>query len=281
MAQGPSLVRRMQLGRELRRLREQAGLKPIEVARLLDRDVTVIYNYERGHRSPTVGEVKLLLQRFGLAEDGAEWDRIVEIAREARKRDPVRVPDYVRAYVSYEAEATEIKQFENALVPGLLQTEAYARAITRAGDPTRDPAEVDRLVAIRRERQARLTSNDAPRLWVIMSEAVIRRLVGFGKDVMLEQLERLRETTELGTVSIQIIPYTAHPHPAMGTSFSVLRLPELGTQVVYLEDLWTAEYQDKEPQVTMYSQVFDTLCHVALDPASTAKMITEIIGELR
>lgn len=282
MAQGPSLVRRMQLGRELRRLRERAGLKPIDVARLLDRDVTVIYNYERGHRSPTVGEVKLLLQRFGLTENSAEWDRVVEIAREARKRDPVRVPEYVRAYVSYEAEATEIKQFANALVPGLLQTEDYTRAITGAGDPTRDPTEVERLVAIRRERQARLTGDNAPRLSVVMSEAVIRRLAGFGEEVKLEQLQRLREMAELPTVSVQIIPYDANPHASMGTSFSVLRLPDLDdAQVVYLEDLWSAEYLDKEPQIRMYSQVFDTLCNVALDPASTVEMIKKATGELR
>lgn len=175
----------------------------------------------------------------------------------------------------------EIKQFEIGLMPGLLQTEAYIRAMTQAGDPTRDPAEVERL-AIRRERQARLTGDDPPRLWVVMGEAVVRRLVGFGQPVMLEQLEHLRAMADLPTVSVRIIPFSARPHPSMGTSFHILRLPEPpGTEVVYLEDLWSADYVDRDSQVTAYVQVFDRLCDAALDAASTAEMLEEAIGELR
>jgi hypothetical protein len=223
-----------------------------------------------------------LLTLYGVPLDSDDAVRILDVAREARKRSVHRVPDWVRAFVGFEAEAVEIKQFEIALVPGILQTEAYTRAMTQAGDPTRDPAEVERLVAIRRERQARLMGDDPPRLWVVMGEAVIRRLVGFGRSVMLEQLEHLRAMADLPTVSVRIIPFSARPHPSMGTSFQILRLPEPpGSEVVYLEDLWSADYVDRDSQVSAYLHVFDRLCDAALDAESTAEMLEEAVGELR
>jgi hypothetical protein len=163
-------------------------------------------------------------------------------------------------------------------VPGLFQTEPYIRAVTRAADPTRDPAEVDRLVAIRQERQARLFGDGPPQLWAVINEAVIRRVVG-GPDVMREQLARLLELADLPTVSLQVLPFSAGAHAAMGSMFTILRLPEPGTQVVYLEDLWSAEYVDREPQVAAYNQVFDRLCTSALDAAETKTLIERAMGE--
>ncbi|MGH8966005.1 MAG: Scr1 family TA system antitoxin-like transcriptional regulator, partial [Actinomycetes bacterium] len=163
MAQGPT-VRRLQLGRELKRLREDAGLLRDAAADDLGRDASTISKIENGKMTISLGDVKSLLMLYGVALDSADAIRILDVAREARKRAAHRVPDWVRAFVGFEAEADEIKQFEIGLVPGLLQTEAYTRAMTQAGDPTRDPAEVERLVAIRRERQARLTGGDPPRL---------------------------------------------------------------------------------------------------------------------
>jgi hypothetical protein len=188
------------------------------------------------------------------------------------------VPEWVRAFVGLEAEAAEIKKFEVELVPGLFQTEAYTRAVTRAADPTRNPAEVDRLVAIRQERQARLFGDGPPQLWVVLNEAVIRRAVG-GPEVMSEQLGRLRELADLPTVSLQVLPFNAGAHAAMGSSFSILRLPDPGGQVVYLEDLWSAEYVDREPQVAAYNQVFDRLRTTALDAAETMSLIERAMGE--
>jgi transcriptional regulator with XRE-family HTH domain len=281
VAQGPT-VRRLQLGRELKRLREEAGLLRDAAADDLGRDASTISKIENGKMTISLGDVKSLLTLYGIPLGSDDAVRILDVAREARKRSTHRVPDWVRAFVGLEAEAVEMKQFEVALVPGLLQTESYIRAMTQAGDPTRDPAEVERLVAIRRERQARLTGDNPPRLWVVMGEAVIRRLVGFGGPVMLEQLEHLLAMAELPTVSVRIIPFTARPHPSMGTSFEILRLPEPpGTEVVYLEDLWSADYVDRDSQVTAYVQVFDRLCDVALDAPSTAEMLKEAVGELR
>lgn len=280
MAQGPT-VRRLQLGRELRRLREAADVARDVAAARLSRDYTWLSRAEGGKLAPSVAEVELLLNFYGIDSGSDECERILDIAREARKRSAYRVPEWVRAYVGMEAEAVEIKDFQIDLVPGLLQTEEYTRAITKAFDPTRAPEEVERLVAIRRERQARILGDDPPHLWVVMDEAAIRRVVG-GPEVMRAQLDRLLELGQLSSVSVQILPYSCGAHPAMGTSFRIVRLPEPpGTQVAVLEDLWSAEYLEREAQVSAYVQVFDTLCHVALDVAGTTKMIKQATGELQ
>jgi transcriptional regulator with XRE-family HTH domain len=272
-------ARRLQLGRELRRLREEAGITRDRVAAELDGDLSKVSRIETGKQGLSVAEVRLLLGMYGVAKEEAE--RIVEIAREARKRSPLRVPDYVKTFVGFEAEADEIRKFEVELVPGLLQTQDYTRAVTRAVDPAGDPAEVERLVALRAERQKRLLGPHPPQLWAVMTEAVVRHVVG-GRAVMREQLERLVELAQLPNVSMQIVPFSAGAHAAMGNSFSILRLPEPpGARVVYLEDLWSADYIDKGPQLDAYSRVFDLLCASALDAKGTIDMIEEVIGDLR
>jgi transcriptional regulator with XRE-family HTH domain len=277
---GPT-ISRVQLGYELRRARERAGVTRERAADRLECHHSKISKIEIGRSAPSIPEVMVLLTLYGIPE-GEETDRILQIAREARKRSARRVPDWVRAFVGFEAEAVEIKKFEIELVPGLLQTEAYIRALSSAGDPTRDPQEVERLVAIRRERQTRLTGDNPPQLEVVMSEAVIRRVAGFGPPVALEQLEHLRAMGDLPTVNLQILPFSAGPHASMGTSFSILRVPEPpDTQVVYLEDLWSADYVDRGPQIAAYVQVFDRLCVSAFDAEGTADMIEEAMGELR
>ncbi|OLT13846.1 hypothetical protein BJF78_21080 [Pseudonocardia sp. CNS-139] len=272
-------ARRLQLGRELRRLREQAGITRNQVAEELDCDLTKVSRIETGKQGLSVAEVRHLLGMFGVAK--AEADQIVEVAREAKKRSTHRVPDWLRAYVGYEAEAVEMWDFQIDLVPSLFQTEAYIRAITQAADPERDQAEVERLVAIRRERQARLVGDDRPRLHAVVYEAAIRAMVG-GRDVMREQLERLLEIGALPTVTLQLLPFSAGAHAAMGSAFIILRLPgATGAQVVYTEDLWSGAYVEKLPQVSAYSVVFDRLSRTALDEQGTAVMLEEAVGELR
>lgn len=278
MAEGPT-VRRLQLGRELHRLRQAAGIPQEVAAGRVRRTRTWLSRAEGGKLAPNVAEVELLITYYGVASDSDECQRILEIATEARKRTADRVPEWARIFVGLEAEAVEIRHLAVGLVPGLLQTEAYTRAITQASDPSRDAAEVERFVAIRRERRKRLTSSNPLRLRVVMGEAVIRRLVGFGDEVRLEQLQHLQEIAALPTVSVQVIPYDARPHASMGTSFEILHLPDgPKAQIVYLEDLWSADYKDGDAQVRMYSQVFDTLGEVALDAASTLELLREAAG---
>ena len=272
--------RRLQFGRELRRLRERAGVTRDQVAELLDSDLSKVSRIETGRQGISVAEVKLLLGLFRI-EDQAEVDRIIDLAREARKRqEAIPVPPYLRAYVSLEAEAVEIKLFQIDLIPGLLQTEAYTRAIAHAYDPTQARTEVDQLVTIRRDRQARLIGDNPPALWIVLHEAAVRAEVG-GADVMREQLARVLELAELPSVTVQLIPFKGGAHAAMGYVFSILRLPEPeGHRVVYLEDLWSADYLDKPKQVSAYSVLFDRLCTSALDERGTRTAIERVRREL-
>lgn len=272
-------VRRLQLGRELRRYRELAQVSREDAAEELECNLSKISKIETGRMTLAPAEVKALVRLYRVPED--EAGQIYVIAREARKRAAYRVPAWMREFVGLEAEAVEIKAFLIDLMPGLLQTEAYTRAISRAADPTRNPDEVERLVAIRRERQARLTSDDPPQLWVVIDEAALRRTVG-GPDVMREQLTHLLDVMTLARVSIQAIPFDAGAHAGMGTQFTIFRLPEPpGGQVTVLNGLWSADYIDRDQQVADYTDVFDGLARIALDERGTARLISERIGDLQ
>lgn len=247
---------------------------------LLECDPAKVSRIESGKQGVSVAEARVLLGLYKV-EDPAEHERVFELVREARKREEtVPVPPYLRAYVSLEAEAVEIKVFEIDLIPGMLQTERYIRAIASAHDPTQSRAEVDQLVTIRRERQARLRADDPPALWVVVTEAAVRTLAGDG-DVMREQLARVLELAELPHVSVRLIPFSAGPHASMGMPFHILRLPVPdGDQVVYLEDRWSADYLDKPKQTAAYNVVFDRICTSALDDQGTRSAIEGVMKEL-
>ena len=226
---------------------------------------------ETGKLTLRAAEVRALLTLYGVTGDGV--DVVLQLAREARRRTTYRVPDWARTYVGLEAEAVEIKEYQPELMPGLLQTEAYARAVTRAADPTRDPAEVERMVATRQDRQTRLLADDGPRYWVVLNEAVIRRQVG-GAAVMSEQVAWLADVATRPRVSVQVLPFIAGAHAAMGSSFVLLRLGSpTDVEVAYLEDLWSADYVDRPMQVAAYTNAFDRLSVAALDGDDSILMI--------
>jgi transcriptional regulator with XRE-family HTH domain len=270
-------MHRLQLGATLRRWREAANISREDAAKELECSVSKITKIEIGSAAPTILEAKALLRLYEASVE--ETDAALALTREARKRDPVRVPDWVRAAYGLEAQAAEIQTFEQDLVPGLLQTDDYARAVTAAADPTRSASEVERMVRLRRERRARLLGEAPPQLSVVLDEAVIRRKVG-GAEVMHEQLAQLIELAALPTVSLQVLPYDVGAHAAMGSAFTILRMPE-GEHVVYLEDLWSADYVKGRQQVSAYSVVFDRITEVALDEKGTVAMIERVMGELR
>lgn len=221
-------------------------------------------------------EVRALLDRYGVTER----DEVLRLARDARRRSTVRVPDWAKTYVGMEADAAEIRTYQTELIPGLLQTEAYARVVTQAADPTRDPREVERLVAARIERQQRLGAADAPLIWAILNEAVIRRQVG-DKEITGRQLEHLVAMNTDPNITIQVLPFSAGAHPAMGSSFVHLRLadPPDG-ETVYLEDLASADYLGRPAQIASYVAVFGMLAHAALDPTASSLLIkSAALGE--
>jgi transcriptional regulator with XRE-family HTH domain len=271
-------VARLQLGRELRRLREGAQVSRETAAAELECGISKISKVETGKATLRAGEVKVLLDLYRVTER----DTVQRLARDARKRSLYRVPDWAKSYVGMEADAAEIRTYEAELIPGLLQTEAYAREVIRAADPNQDPREVERLVEARSDRQRRLTTEDAPLLWAIISEAVIRRVVD-DHDVMHHQLDHL--TTAAGdtypNVTIQVLPFSAGAHAAMGSSFVHLRLADPpDAETVYLEDLTSADYVVRPSNVARYLAAFGMLTNAALTPQKSTLMIRQASEDL-
>ncbi len=275
MSNSPT-VYRLQLGRELRRLREAAGFSRDVAAGELECGVSKISKIETGKATLRPAEVRALLDRYGITDR----DEVLRLARDARRRSTHRVPDWAKTFVGLEADAAEIRTYETELVPGLLQTEGYARVVTQAAEPTRDPREVERLVAARIERQQRLHSPGGPLIWAVLNEAVIRRQVG-DKEIIGRQLEHLVAMGADPNITIQVLPFSAGAHPAMGSSFVHLRLddPPDG-EIIYLEDLSSADYLGRPAQIAGYLAAFGTLALAALDPAASTIMIKNAaVGE--
>jgi hypothetical protein len=270
---GSPVVAKIQLGRLMRRLRAESGASREEAAGVVDCDVSKISRVEVGKGSLRTLEVDALLALYGRKD---LRDQAVAIARDARRRTSYRVPDWARDFVGMEAEAKEMRTYHAELVPGLLQTADYARAVTKAADPQRAASEVDRLVGGRAERQARLTDDHPPQLFTVLNEAVVRRVIG-GRDVMRDQLTQLLKVAELPTVSVHVLPFSAGAHAGMGSSFILLDLaaPE-GVRFVYVEDLDSADYLDEIPQVERYRLAFDRILGAALGPAETIDLIERV-----
>ncbi|MGH3391710.1 MAG: DUF5753 domain-containing protein, partial [Actinomadura sp.] len=189
------------------------------------------------------------------------------------------LPSWFEIYIGLEAAASRIRAYEVQFVPGLLQTEDYARAVIRLGHLEATPEEVERRVTMRMTRRECLTGPDAPRLWAVVDEAVLRRPLG-GRTVMRAQLTHLIEITELSNVTLQIVPFEALGQAAAGGPFAILRFAESEiTDIVYLEQLTSAVYLDKPADIDKYLRTMDGLCAAAVQPAETVELLTTLLAE--
>ncbi|MFH8611210.1 helix-turn-helix domain-containing protein [Streptomyces sp. NPDC018029] len=269
------------LGRRLQDLRESAGLKREEAAKILRVAPATVRRMETAEVALKIPYLQLLLKSYGVADD--EADAFVQLAEEANKpgwwqRFHDILPGWFSMYVSLEGAASLIRSYEPHFVPGLLQTEEYARGVMRSGaiGQTR-PADIERYVALRMERQSLLAREDAPRLWVVMDETALRRPVG-GADVMREQIDRLLEAAELPHVTLQVATFAAGPHPGTYGPFVLFRfaMAEL-PDMVYSEYLTGAVYLDARKEVATHLEVMDRMAA----QAATAQRTKEILRDLR
>jgi len=284
MAASPSpTVRRKRLGIELRRLREQASLTCEEVGQRLDCSGTRISRIETGRISARPGDVRELLEIYGVTS--TEADSLVQLAREARQKGwwhtyGRALPTWFEAYVGLEAAAVRFRDFQSMVMPGLLQTEDYARAVLRAAPNPGSAENIDRQVALRMERQATLGQASPPDLWVVLSENIIRVHVG-GPAVMRAQLRRLIDVAERSNVTLQVLPFTtaAHVHPI--SPFTILEFPDAADPtVIYLEHLTGSLFLETEDEVSRYTVVFDHLRAEALGTAPSIDLIARVAAEL-
>lgn len=272
------VVSKILLGFEMRELRENSSVSREAMAEVLDCDLSKISRIENGKGSLSTLEVKALAELFGLKATKAE--QLKALARDSRRRTSYRVADWAQKYAGLEQASSEIRIFENELVHGLFQTEDYTRSVTRAADPTRSASEIDRLVAGRAERQAILDGETPPRIVAVFNEAVIRRVVE-GTVRTRVQLTRLLELGDRPNVELHVLPFNAGAHAAMGSSFTLLRLPEpYDVQVAYVEYLFGSDYFDQETQVDACSLRFERLLGAALSTGQTVELIDQVMRKL-
>ena len=277
---GEATVLRMLLGSQLRRLRESVGISAEKAGYEIRASRSKISRIETGRVGFKVRDIEDLLTLYGV-DDDRQRDKVVALAR--RSREPEWwtqyhdiLPDWFETYLGLESAATSIRSFENQFVPGLFQTEDYARAVTRLGHQAAPAEEIERRVGLRVKRQELLARRQPPRIWVVMDEAVLRRPIG-GPPVMRAQLDRLVESARLPTVTLQVVPFARGGHAAASGSFSILRFEERDLpDVVYMEQLTSAVYLDQRADVEHYLEVVDQLSGEALTPADTVRFIERV-----
>jgi transcriptional regulator with XRE-family HTH domain len=282
-ARSSPTVKRRRLAAELRRLRELAKLTVEGVAEQLEWSSAKISRIENARVTVLPRDVKFLLAAYGLTEADPSWDALLALSRESRERGWWQqygdaVPDWFGSYVGLEAEAESIWAYDPEFVPGLLQTEDYARAVHRAQLLNATDADIDRLVRVRMERQDLLTTDDAPQVWLVLNEAVLRRVVG-GAAVMSAQLQRLQDAATLPNLALQVVPFSVGAHPAMDGGFSLLSFPN-DPSVVYFEYHTGAIYMEKPPEVTRYKLLFDHLRATALSVDASRHLMARIMDEM-
>ena len=276
-------VRRRRLAAELRALREAAKLTCEDVAEHMECSASKISRVETGRVSVSPRDVRDMLSLYGV--DAQHRDSLVQLARESRQKgwwhaysDTIQ-PRFA-TYVGLEDAAAEIRTYEVNLVPGLLQTEDYARSVISAGNMSGTQEDVERRVALRMARQPALTGSDPPQLWAVLDEGVLHRAVG-GRGQMRLQLEHLADCAAIPNVAVQVIPFGAGAHPGMGKPFVILAFPERADpDVVYLEDLTSSLYLEDVGEIDRYNMLFNHLRATALSFDESAALITSVAKEL-
>jgi len=269
-------VRRRELGALLRALRIQKGFTVEQAAGRLLFSMSKLSRMETGHGVAAPRDIRDLCDLYGVTDE-AERDHLMALAREGKQTGWWQSYDldYFATYVGLEAEAVAIKYYQSAIVPGLMQTPGYARAMHEANIPEFTPERMEQLIEVRLTRQRLLVQNPPVRLEVVLDEAVLHRLVG-GPAVMGAQLDRLIELSGQPNVTVQVIPYSVGAHPAMDSTFNILEFTSSVPSVVYVEGLVGWIYVERRQDVERYQQVFEHLRTIALTPRESIELIARI-----
>src|SRR3984893_15183107 len=297
-AGGPT-VQRLVLGSQLHRLRESRGIPAEQPAEAIRGSHSKISGMEHGRVGFKERDVGDLLTLYGVT-DSEERAALLNLAREANTPGGWHassdiLPAWLEPYVGLEAAASVIRTYQIQLVPGLLQTEGYARALIRQGSAATEEeiarrgelrgragaeGETAGRGELRVSRQEILGRPDAPQLWVVVDEGALRRPVG-SREIVREQLKYLIEVADHPAVTLQILSFSAGAHSAMGGPFTTLRFAEPDLQdVVYIEQLTSALYLDKPVEVDSYLEVMEQLCLQAEPVANTTKVLQQILSEI-
>lgn len=278
-------MRRRRLARMLRQYRSQAGLSGEDAAKALLCGSGTVSRMENGDSSDPL-RVRDALRLYGAPESLV--DEMVAIALETRKRGKVPavrrpyhdvVPKRLLEYYELEDEAETASKLEGECVPGLIQTEGYARALIGAGEST---DEVDRLVSIRMDRKRRLTGDRPLHFRVALGEAALLTQVGSPK-VMREQLDHLATLArEASNVEIRVLPFSAGARPALGRNFTILSFPDdADPDVIFAESVTYFVLEDEVAEVGRFRDAYTRLWNMTLDETRSAKLIAQAVTKFK
>jgi transcriptional regulator with XRE-family HTH domain len=276
-------VRLRRLAAELRSLRQISGLTREEVVERTGINVATLYRIEHARVRPQTRTLRTLLDLYDVDEE--QQASLIALLREARQRGWLHayqseLPEHYTTYMGFEGEAHSVWNYESLFVPGLLQTEDYARAVIRGVLPTASRDEVERRVEARMERQAVLRNDNPLNLWSIVDEAALRRQVG-GLAVMQVQLRYLREVSELPHVTFQVIPFNVGAHAGMPGSFVLMQFAEAAIpDVIYIDSMAGDLFLEEESDVRRYTLVFEHLRAVAVSPDASRSLVESLIAEM-
>lgn len=272
-------VRRRRLGQELRRLRELKGMTAEEVAERLLVSQSKISRLENGRRSISQRDVRDLCGVYEV-EDHRIVDSLMQMAKDSRQQGWWHsfgdIPYSV--YIGLETDAASLRVYDPQVVPGLLQTRAYAEALITGALPETTPTDIEKRVQVRVRRQERINAPDNPlRLWTVLDESALRRVVG-SRHLMRDQLEHLVEQSQLPHVTVQVIPFEMGAHPGLNGQYAILEFPD-ASSVVYIEGVTSDLYLEKANDVQQYSVMYEHLRAQALNVDQSRQLIADIAKE--
>jgi transcriptional regulator with XRE-family HTH domain len=277
-------VRRRIVGAQLRRLREAAGITRREAGDAIKAGEAKLGRMELGRVGLDEHDVVELLALYGI-QDHDERDALLALVREANRPGWLQaysrsMPAWFRPYVDLEEAAQVIRTYEVQFIPGLLQTEDYARAVIAHGMSAPPAKEVDRRVELRLRRQRILSTPTPARLWAVIDEAALWRPIG-GSDVSRAQLRALLEAARHEHITVQVMPFRVGGHAGEAGAFTILRFPEPELHdIAYLEQLTGAMYLEKDDDMDRYSGTMEQLCVQSASPEESMDLISKIIREI-
>jgi transcriptional regulator with XRE-family HTH domain len=278
-------VQRRRLRTELRRARQQAGLTQEQVAEAMEWSLSKVIRIEAGTVGISANDLKALLGYYKVV-DTEEIAGLLALARAGRERPwqsvyrDVVSPRLLQ-FIEFEEAASVTRNFQPLAVPGLLQTEEYARSML--GQPSADISDkrIDSMVEVRVRRQELLDRDDSPLMFFIMDEAVTRRLVG-GKDAMRRQLRRIVELGERPRITVEVVPFSVGAHRGLQGSFVIQEFPDpADDDVLYLESPQGEVISRDDPELVLhYREVFEELRRLSLGPERSLTFLSKLADDL-
>lgn len=287
-ASSPTVLKRW-IALELRKLREKAGYTREDAARAIRASEQGVGHFENARSLPGPLQLDKLLEVYGVPERSEFFQQLRTTAKRGRDWwigfdfDDATLPEYFKLFLGLESSAASIESFDAQVISGLMQTQSYTEAVLRGVEPELSGTEIQRRVELRRARQHEvLEDGDAPRVWSVLHESVLRTAVG-GPEVMREQIEHLLSLLERPTVTVQILPLSAGAHAGVDGTFTHLAFPpelENDPGTIYVDTRVGGQYYEGPTEIARYKEALRRLQVTAAQPRETPALLKQVAKEL-